>query len=235
MTRVSPDGNKTHNVSHLFADILRHSSVADSVEIHEIPEKGLGVVAKRDLPKGTRIIKETPVLFSDWDMESIHRIYRSLDESKRREIERLCHAPVQRGPMNPVDLYNVWKAIPSRHAGILLLISRINHSCVPNAILYPHMTLQQIVIHLTRNVRAGEEITISYCDPCHLPTSDERNKQLQTLYHFTCSCPACTTDKAASDRRRAELRNTDITPATARRLLNVMSEDGIGERMTSVM
>lgn len=70
----------------------------------------------------------------------------------------------------------------------------MNHSCVPTT----HQSfvtgvagrLPALELTLQRDVAAGEELTIAYMDTTAMDR-DARRKELQTSYHFTCTCPAC--------------------------------------------
>lgn len=69
-----------------------------------------------------------------------------------------------------------------------MTVSRLNHSCVPNADhFYDDKSGCQSVFS-TRNIDQGEEITIPYID--HSQPRRERQAQLST-WKFTCQCPAC--------------------------------------------
>ena len=64
------------------------------------------------------------------------------------------------------------------------------------------------VLQATRNIRPGEEITITYCDP--LQTRAERQAALQSKHNFICACPTCSLGPLrlpASDEIRAHLSN----------------------------
>eukprot|EP00804_Cyclotella_cryptica_P010767 CCRYP_005538-RA/>CCRYP_005538-RA protein AED:0.30 eAED:0.30 QI:578/1/1/1/0/0/2/90/496 len=81
--------------------------------------------------------------------------------------------------------------------GLYPAASMINHSCSPNALqsfwFSPHgrnePTLPMLQITTCQKVKAGDEITISYCDgsaPRHM-----RRKELWDGYKFDCDCAWC--------------------------------------------
>ncbi|KAI4591634.1 hypothetical protein KJ359_012751 [Pestalotiopsis sp. 9143b] len=81
-------------------------------------------------------------------------------------------------------------------------ISRMNHDCRPNADYYFDPATLAQHIHASRPIAAGEEITISYIDA--VQTKQDRLDRLDHSWHFPCSCSACTQNKhmtAASDAR----------------------------------
>lgn len=73
-------------------------------------------------------------------------------------------------------------------AGIFPNAARFNHSCVPNASFNWNQNIQRETIHIIHDVKAGDEITLSYCDMTH-----EKRLRAWELKHygFSCDCPAC--------------------------------------------
>lgn len=71
--------------------------------------------------------------------------------------------------------------------GIYLSCSLINHSCVPNCIAV--FDRLQLNIRTLRDLKEGEELTISYVE--QLAPSYDRQDELQNIYRFKCDCPAC--------------------------------------------
>ncbi|XP_056674943.1 histone-lysine N-trimethyltransferase SMYD5, partial [Monodelphis domestica] len=77
-------------------------------------------------------------------------------------------------------------------SGLFVLQSCCNHSCVPNAeTSFPE---NNFLLHVTalEDIKAGEEICISYLDCCQRERSrHSRHKILRENYLFVCSCPKC--------------------------------------------
>lgn len=71
--------------------------------------------------------------------------------------------------------------------GLYPSLSLLNHDCGPNCVMVFEGTKLQL--RAVRDIKPGDEITISYVDP--LALSEERRKQLQEQYHFTCHCQRC--------------------------------------------
>jgi hypothetical protein len=74
--------------------------------------------------------------------------------------------------------------------------SAINHSCRPNCVptfwIRPRRAPPALQVTACRTIRAGEEITIAYCD-----ASAPRRLRRETLrknYGFLCDCPLCRGD-----------------------------------------
>ncbi|KAF8852109.1 hypothetical protein BDZ45DRAFT_749947 [Acephala macrosclerotiorum] len=93
-------------------------------------------------------------------------------------------------------------------SGVFLDMSRINHSCVPNAEYNANLGKGRMELYSTRRIEGGEEVTISYGHQFLYKTEEERNSHLRYIYGFTCTCRACTDAdfKAVSDRRRRALK-----------------------------
>ncbi|KAL6192787.1 hypothetical protein ACLB2K_033873 [Fragaria x ananassa] len=70
--------------------------------------------------------------------------------------------------------------------GLWMLASFINHSCVPNARRL-HVG-DYVVVHASRDVKAGEELTFAYFDV--LNPLEKRNEMSKT-WGFGCSCRRC--------------------------------------------
>ncbi|KAF9062765.1 hypothetical protein BDP27DRAFT_274165 [Rhodocollybia butyracea] len=86
-------------------------------------------------------------------------------------------------------------------------ISRINHSCSPNATFYWNTASFSVRIHAVRDIPVSDEITISY--HATLQSFADRAKALTEYSIKPCMCgPACDPDPArirAGDARRASI------------------------------
>ncbi|XP_061734882.1 histone-lysine N-methyltransferase SMYD3 isoform X2 [Nerophis ophidion] len=71
--------------------------------------------------------------------------------------------------------------------GLYPSLSLLNHDCRPNCV----MVFEGAKIHLRAilDIKPGEELTISYIETLSL--TEERQKQLEDQYHFTCRCQKC--------------------------------------------
>jgi len=79
---------------------------------------------------------------------------------------------------------SIWERL-----GICLPATRMNHSCLPNSFHYWNEKLGQHVVHVIKDVSAGEELTIAYVQPVQARTA--RRGQLRAKYGFDCGCAAC--------------------------------------------
>ncbi|KAH9019791.1 hypothetical protein EDB84DRAFT_1516300 [Lactarius hengduanensis] len=93
-------------------------------------------------------------------------------------------------------------ALPGHDApygGTGAIISRINHSCAPNALFRWNEELFAAEVRALRPIRRGEEVTIGHAS---------RQERLRDAYGFTCTCELCARPapaRALSDGLRAQL------------------------------
>ena len=74
--------------------------------------------------------------------------------------------------------------------GIYLTARLINHSCDPNTRI-TKFDGNQLYLHAVRDIKAGEEITISYGGSYKWQLLSVRKKMLLESYFFDCCCSAC--------------------------------------------
>lgn len=74
---------------------------------------------------------------------------------------------------------------------IFTILSRINHSCVPNVDNYLD---NENLMHCQTNsrIKKWEQIFISYIfDPSEFQSKEERKQYIRESWHFDCKCPIC--------------------------------------------
>lgn len=69
-------------------------------------------------------------------------------------------------------------------------------------------TTLTLTLFALRDILPGEELSYSYLDPLSTPHHKDRHAALSSQWGFTCTCPICAdpSSRAASDRRREEIR-----------------------------
>ncbi|RDB28327.1 SET domain-containing protein 5 [Hypsizygus marmoreus] len=77
-------------------------------------------------------------------------------------------------------------------------LSRINHSCAPNASGHFDLASFSSTVRALRDIKKGDEIFVAYCD--QKPTT-ARQQQLKP-YGFTCMCYSCTDPTSDALRER---------------------------------
>lgn len=80
-------------------------------------------------------------------------------------------------------------------------------SCGPNIECIWDSHLFTFSAQAVRPIRAGQELTVTYEDPCKPHV--ERRRHLQRIYKFNCQCGYCTKTSPSSDQDRCSL-NPDV-------------------------
>ncbi|KAK0654959.1 hypothetical protein B0T16DRAFT_486650 [Cercophora newfieldiana] len=223
--------------------------------IQPLPGKGQGMVATAKIPKGTRILCESPTV----KMPGNPRDSAGAALLNTIIAQQLASLPIQARTRFHA-LHNKWgsefpaavgiaktNALPlghnSREAGIFLEASRINHSCRNNAENTWNHRLDKLTIHAIRDIEPGEEITISYVDG--FLRYDERHARLHSAFGFRCVCERCAAtpaERKKSDERLRRLVSLEeeigdgmgivMTPVSCLRktheMLNLLGQEGIG-------
>jgi hypothetical protein len=196
-----------------------HQSEDISLEVHSFPGKGKGLVTKKAVKKGERILLDSAhiiasshfptqvsaaqgkALFNaaiDQLPQAARKVVLALDQSlggtKVEDIMKTNAFACQLADGDADDAYMC--LFPS--------VARINHACKPNAHARFVPKTMSMEIKAQQDIAAGEEISISY------GRIDLKHADRQALYrdgwNFGCTCPLCTASKydiAGSDQRRA--------------------------------
>ncbi|OCK74456.1 SET domain-containing protein [Lepidopterella palustris CBS 459.81] len=88
------------------------------------------------------------------------------------------------------NCFDIGSSQASIQQAIFPRISRMNHSCVPNAQGNFHDEMGRFNVHATRDIKAGKELTLNYL-PEHGAVKATRQSRLLSGYGFLCDCPAC--------------------------------------------
>ncbi|KAK2764551.1 hypothetical protein FQN54_009246 [Arachnomyces sp. PD_36] len=191
------------------------------IEVKETPPKGLGVFAKANIPRGTRVISEPALLKvtrKAGSAKDIVRAFKNLPLSQQNlylELYGYACGLFKRSAEH--EMGQKWQLIPELHRTVLaiyaanafgdvfLLGSHINHSCLPNIHFAYNSELEEETFHAIRDITAGEELSIMYI----LGTNRTRSQRQAELdkWGFQCNCLACedTLQGREREEKRAEL------------------------------
>jgi tetratricopeptide (TPR) repeat protein len=86
--------------------------------------------------------------------------------------------------------------------GVWMHASRINHACGANT--NRGFLGDLMLIHATRDIAAGEEITMRY--PLPEADLDKRRDLLKMAWRFTCNCALCSAEVSGTPVQRARLK-----------------------------
>ncbi|KAF1841085.1 SET domain-containing protein [Cucurbitaria berberidis CBS 394.84] len=163
-----------------------------------IPGKGQGLVASRDIARGSRVLSEAPLLsVPSGAVKSCDIVdaYMKLDQFGRAAFLALCRAPnADLGEISPKfspEMKHVLFVYATNERGrrIFSQGSRINHSCVPNLEHAWNANIGQGTFQAIKDIRKEDELTISYIQGANW-TKEKRQRTLK-LWGFTCSCSLC--------------------------------------------
>lgn len=145
-------------------------------------EKGKGLIALRNLPKGYKIMAERAVTLD------------KIEEFK----EQIAQLAPKHATLEAKWQLNAMRKSPTSLDGILCLrMSRANHSCAENAehtlATFKCNTVDVHILNALRDIRQGEEICISYTvwtDPSQSMTAEEHRLILSRKWGIYC-LPSC--------------------------------------------
>jgi len=167
----------------------------DWAVVHISSVKGKGVNALRPFAQDDRIMVE--------------RMYAGSELSDGIVDEIMKLAPSGAGDLNLKYKINAVGSNDDRGSfgGICIRMSRINHACDPNAVTYYDDSTKCMVLHASRPIASGEEITISYTeflDPtCGGFRAEYENHASNLAEQYGIICPA---DCACKGGAALELR-----------------------------
>lgn len=172
-------------------------------EIQDIAGKGKGLVASVDIPKGARILTESPFFRVDERMDES-----SLDQYVRTELNNNFPGKHALGGIFKTN------ALPCETNSTICAayptISRINHSCRHNSHSSWNFDTEQGTVQAMMLIPEGEEITFCYGKSDLI--SFQRRSELSKSFGFTCTCPARSlsgTEMEESNARRAQVKPLD--------------------------
>jgi len=184
------------------------------------PLHGVGWFATETIPSDTPIYDE-PVsirvpldLTKQWiDEKHLDEVLSNLSDDDRAAIMNLSgDEPIHKLWMNGSPLIDHERDFlgnrPRKEMGIYLKCARLNHSCRPNAVRASDVGNSMSVVS-QKEIKAGEEITISYMDD-NFATLQDRHRQMISkikVGHLwgSCQCNLCTGSEEMiheSDNRR---------------------------------
>lgn len=187
--------------------------------LQNVPGKGKGLVASESIPKGTRILSETPVITTpehqrdaEWLKAHILQQVDSLDERQRQSFLSMHNLyPYQNVVEQSFGIIRT-NGLPIQadgiEGGVFLQACRINHACDNNAQKNWNRYIERHTVHALRDIAEGEEITINYLG---LDSSREiRIKKLQEKFGFLCSCHLCSLPVERSQESDKRLERIDL-------------------------
>ena len=212
----------------------------------DIVNKGLGVVARRTIHRGERIMAESPLAVcskQDGHLhdEHINAVVKVLAPVARAAFYQLSQAAQVHGTCKTAP--GIWRsnAYPKGppegrvEQAVYPGICRLNHSCVPNTHNAWSEVLGQQTIHAMHRISEGEEITVSYLTPGL--ERHRRQQHLRSKFGFECTCALCSlagASRDASDTRQRRIAAIDgalSAGSEARRALGAQITSLVTEKL----
>ncbi|EME88429.1 uncharacterized protein MYCFIDRAFT_43814 [Pseudocercospora fijiensis CIRAD86] len=185
--------------------------------LQDIPGKGKGLISTCQLSPGECIISETPLFTTATltNANTIEQDLRSIIKSLPKDSQRAFLSLHNNFPGSPTPFSNIVRSNgyplgpSSSIGGIFPLVSRLNHSCLPNAQHAYNERLGKMLVHIIRPILPNEEITLSYIPGGPSP---QRQTELKSNFLFTCTCTLCSlppSEKQKSDQRLTRAATLD--------------------------
>ncbi|KAK7422049.1 SET domain-containing protein 5 [Neonectria punicea] len=235
-----------------YLDALSKSHVED------VPGKGLGVIADRELKRGDAVMPRPPAFLAHRrfleDLVSSQEQQDLLEKAvgylphKTKELFLGQMAHFGGHLINDIFITNGFQVNlggpDGHHYGNYPEISRFNHDCRPNLVYY----IDSNFVHRTTAVRdivPGEELTVAYLDP--LQPRIARQQRAHSAWGFDCQCQQCSLPGALVDKSDGRLRRlrvlekrmenlkADITMADVRELLELYREERLDAKLAGVL
>lgn len=202
------------------SNISSCQSEAVKYKLCESPGKGMGIFANRDIARGELIIAEKPLVTY---CQTSENYMKATDE-----LEKIFEKLTKTDQETFYSLHNSWPMLASKCLGIFKtnalplgvdspvgaifpVISRINHSCLPNVNHYWNESKGMETIYAMKDIPANQEILTAYKDPfCDKTT---RKALLMESFNFECKCEICSIEdkmkQKQSDIRRNLMKSLD--------------------------
>lgn len=213
------------------------------IEAGSAGSMGRGIFAAKDMPAGTRILSEMPIIIVPGDknhsslaenITAFCEVAWQTSRSRLRPLNTLSSDESVELDPQTIEIVHTWfkegypKAtsytlaycvpkysrlfsVYQRHAvrlrqldavGVFHQYSLINHSCSPNAHAYYDHTEDRHQVHLIMDVKAGDQIFVSYNSFQALPRA-ERHAEIRLDGHkFVCDCSLCTSEEVEAIMQR---------------------------------
>ncbi|KAL3423312.1 set domain-containing protein 5 [Phlyctema vagabunda] len=177
--------------------------------------KGFGVYAATNLPRGTRIIEEEPMLSlpgAGYGEKDIVSAFLKLDDVQQEKYMGLNFRYAGKECKIAAIFYTNCYGTGSE-VSLFITCSRLNHACVPNSHVTWNEKIKRQTCQVIRDVSKGEEITFNYVSSGIEGVA--KRQEFLRHYGFACGCEVCvptTSYGRASETRREKIAalNTHI-------------------------
>lgn len=161
------------------------------IEVRESPSHGKGIFALVDIPPGTAVLYETPLVVlidTGTRIDPLDTAVAALSPEDRASFFSLhSYSSNPRESVSRSIVYsNSFAVMDDMHSGVFETGSRFNHSCVPNTeykwVPQENGNTGRMLYWNKVPLSAGSEVTISY---------GHNRTGLKRIYGFECYCDKC--------------------------------------------
>ncbi|CZR69004.1 uncharacterized protein PAC_18905 [Phialocephala subalpina] len=203
------------------------NSVEPLFEVKPIPGKGLGLVARRFISRGTEILREDAILKCNREFICKEISLMNVPNDKKArfmELQSQCNCdqtPCLETPFQRIFELNCFGFYAEKdfrgpsNTYIYLISARINHDCMPNT-AGAFTEEEYVTVQAIKDIHPGEEITRDYHNL--RGTTQFRRTILQQHYKFVCECTTCVSNTTITEAQamvkfamREKPRNTTTT------------------------
>ncbi|TGO26345.1 hypothetical protein BPAE_0061g00170 [Botrytis paeoniae] len=180
--------------------------------LQDVSGKVEGLVATQDIPKGTQVIEERPIMTRPKRAPtgfSLRGQFNALNTQQQQAFMSLKNVhPYKNADERDLGIFktNGSSYASDDEGGLFIEACRINHACDNNTSSNWNTNIQKHTIHTLRDIQEGEEITIDYLGSRPLPR-EFRHQVLQDKSRFLCSCNLCALPAAESRHTDREFMN----------------------------
>ncbi|KAI0314012.1 hypothetical protein OF83DRAFT_1064497 [Amylostereum chailletii] len=191
--------------------------------VRDLPGRGKGVIATRDITRGELLIRESPLFrvpssINTSPIDLLHSLLAPLSHAQREAFYNLSFVNMPHHLATDTEAYRAHLplaifqtnavAAGSDAIGIFPRMARLNHGCSHafNSVYSWRDDEEVLVVHALKNISAGEELlTVYFSTMC---PRIERQRQLALDYAFECTCASCSlppAQSALSDARLSQM------------------------------
>ncbi|EAU85929.2 hypothetical protein CC1G_02952 [Coprinopsis cinerea okayama7 len=196
--------------------VIFNPDIESPWDVVDIPGKGKGAIASRDIRQGELLLSEKPLFLvpptiNTSPTEFIWEKVENLTENKKQAFFNLSFVGLAQNKNPEKDKKHLALAIFETNAvsagssvGIFPRMARLNHGCSSafNAVYSWRGQEGVLLIHAIKDIARGSEVLTTYSDT--KKPRDERRAYLRDHYGFHCTCGSCALPEAeskASDNR----------------------------------
>ncbi|KAE9407402.1 SET domain-containing protein, partial [Gymnopus androsaceus JB14] len=176
---------------------------ASIFSVQDLPGRGKGVIALRDIKRGELVIRESPLFILPLQVTSsptalISHHLQQLTSYQYSQFYNLSYVnfhshldPTQNLLELALAIFQTNAVAAGERVGIFPRMARLNHGCSSafNVVYTWREREGVLVVHALQDIKKGQELLTTYTDTKR--SRDQRRAYLEHQYSFHCSCDVC--------------------------------------------